>query len=63
MKVEANKNYRVWKYNNNSDSDLGILTGEDVKKLLKGYKYEELLPGMGMWYSEGGRIAYDVKEV
>lgn len=58
--------YRVVRENRNGTyRDYGVMTGADAKQMLKDYQYEELVPGDGMWYRKGGRVAfgYSVEEV
>lgn len=55
------KNFKVTKYYHNGDiKRYGVLPEVDVKRLLKGYKYDELLD---MWFSEKANIGYELKEV
>lgn len=61
MKIETAKDYKVTKYHANGDcSNLGILPGADVKKILRGYEFDEMFE---MWYSKSANVGYDVKEV
>ena len=62
MKIESKKLYKVTKFFSNKDEvyNLGQLPGEDVKRLLQGYKYDE---DFEMWFSTKGTIGYDVVEV
>ena len=54
------RNYRVERYESaGQDSELGILPYEDVKRILKGYKYDELL---GMYFSGKANIGYYITE-
>lgn len=57
--------YRVKKISvgKSSDSDYGNLRGEDAKGVLKGFHYEELFAGQGMWYKDGVGYGFDVKWV
>ena len=59
MKIENSKYYRVYKYGKTL-SDLGSMTGADVKNLLKGYAYDT---NYDMWFSKACTIGYDVQEV
>jgi hypothetical protein len=43
------------------DADYGQLSGTDVKDMLKGFHYEELFPGEGMWYKTGVNYGYDIR--
>lgn len=59
------KNYRVWKYITkvNGDTehlDCGNLPEGDVKRMLKGYKYDEMF---GMWFSKAANIGYELEEI
>ena len=56
--ISDSKTYWVVKFTHQC-SDLGHLPGEDVKRLLKGYSYDDRYE---MWYSPRGTIGYDVKE-
>lgn len=64
MKIDSKKYYKVAKITSEHYMDCGILLGEDVKRILKGYTYE-VYPWetVGTWFSKTGRIGYDVKEV
>lgn len=54
------RNYRVEKYQTSGqDSELGILPYEDVKRILKNYKYDELLD---MYFSSKANIGYYITE-
>ena len=60
MEIKKESFYKVTKMAaTGKDSNLGTLPGEDVKKLLKGYTYDETF---GLWYSEKATLAYDVTE-
>lgn len=54
------KRYEVTKYTAKETISYGIMSEEDMKGLLKGYKYDEMLE---MWFSPKANIGYDVKEV
>lgn len=44
------------------DADYGSMIGSDAKLVLKGFHYEELFPGEGMWYSDKIKTyGFDVK--
>lgn len=64
MKIKADKNYEVTKYEFNKgdvkDFSIGVLPGSDVKGIIKGYKYDE---EFGMFFSRRAEIAYDIAEV
>lgn len=60
MKIRNDKTYNVTKYTQTQTLDCGNLPGTDVNAILKGYKYDE---NYGMWFSERGKIGYDVTEV
>ena len=62
MKIENGKNYNVDLYMSNEDKprSYGRLPGEDVKRMLKGCKYDNLF---GMWFTPKANKAYDVTEV
>ena len=52
--------YEVQKLaSNGNDTNLGILSGEDVKKLLKGYTYDE---EMELWFSAKANVGYWARE-
>ena len=56
--TKAVQNYEVEKYEANGEcSNLGILPYEDVKRILKGYKYDE---GFGMYFSPKANIGYAI---
>lgn len=59
MTIKNGKYYRVYKYGKVL-SNLGSMSGEDVKNLLKGYSYDETYD---MWFSKACTIGYDVQEV
>ncbi len=62
MKIESGKSYRVERFSTyaNDDADYGILPGDDVKRILKGYTYDEQFQ---MWYSGSSKVGYSVEEV
>lgn len=61
MKINKEKNYTVDRYEaNGTDSSYGIIPGEDVIRILKGYIYDEM---MEMWFSKHCNIGYDVREI
>ena len=57
--------YKVQKIalDDSKDSDYGEMSGEDAAGVLKGFRYEEPIPGDGMWYKNGASYAFDVKRV
>lgn len=59
MKISKKiKNYKVEKYTANMELfDCGRLPYEDVKRMLKGYKYDDEFE---MYFSKAGNIAYSV---
>lgn len=59
MKIENSKTYRVKKYTQSMSADCGTLPGEDVKRMLKGYKFDEMLE---MWFTPKANIGYSVEE-
>lgn len=59
MKIENSKDYKVTKYTATNTISCGVLPGEDVNRLLKGYKYDE---DFGMWFTEKATTGYDVTE-
>lgn len=60
MKIENGKTYMVTKYQQNGTNiDYGRLPGEDVKRLLKGYDYDE---NYGLWFSPKANCGYDIEE-
>lgn len=60
MTIESTKTYRVEKFDSNgTDSDLGFLTGRDVRNMLKGYEYDA---DFGMWFSPKAKCGYSVTE-
>ena len=65
MKIDSKKTYRVKRYTSvQMDCDYGNLPGSDVRRILKGCKYEKYdWDTVGLWYSRSGRFAYGVKEV
>ena len=58
MTIDINKTYHVTKYGK-TDSDLGNLPGADVRKILKGYTYDDRY---GLWYSPAANIGYYIEE-
>lgn len=62
MKIESGKRYRVERISTyaNDDADYGVLPGDDVKRILKGYTYDEQF---GLWYSGSCKVGYSVEEV
>lgn len=42
------------------DKDYGYMSGKEAKEIIKGFHYEELFPGEGMWYKNGVKYAYDI---
>ena len=59
MTIDITKTYKVTKFAK-TDTDLGNLPGTDVRKMLKGYTYDE---DFGIWYSPAANIGYSVEEV
>lgn len=61
MKIYNDRRYSVEKYaiSESNDANYGILSGADVKRLLKGYTYEE---EMEMWFSPKAQIGYSIIE-
>ena len=60
MKYNKNvENYRVEAWTQESNSDCGILPKEDVKRMLKGYKYDEM---MDMYFTPHANKAYYIEE-
>lgn len=49
------RNYKVEKYTQTDNSELGNLPYEDVKRILKNYAYDEM---MDMYFSKAGNIGY-----
>ena len=60
MKIERSKRYRVVKSTTEDFTDLGVLPGSDVKRLLKGYILDERYD---MFFSEKGFTGYVIEEV
>lgn len=55
------KYYDVTKYCHGGKVFLcGVLSENEVKPMLRGYKYDESL---GMWFSEKANVGYDLKEI
>lgn len=52
--------YKVTKYTVDTVGDCGILNGDDVHAVLKGFTYDEELE---MYFNQSGKIGYDVIEV
>lgn len=59
MKIDINKLYNVERYTEKDTRDYGTLYGSDVKKILRGYTYNEEFE---MWFSKKGTIGYYVTE-
>ena len=59
MKIENSKTYKVKKYTQKTTADCGTLPGEDVKRMLKGYNFDEMLE---MWFTPKATIGYSVEE-
>ncbi len=59
-RIFKNKFYKVVKYTADTSSDCGILNGDDVHAVLKGFTYDEELE---MYFNQSGKIGYDVQEV
>ena len=54
------QNYEVEKYEaDGTNSNLGTLPYEDVKRILKGYKYDEMFE---MYFSPKANIGYAISE-
>lgn len=54
------ENYRVERYEaNGQDSELGTLPYEDVKRILRGYKYDDM---MDMYFSNKANVGYYITE-
>ncbi len=53
------KNYNVTKWENGNEKDYGCLPESDVKRLLKGYTYDEELD---MWFTPKANNAYYIEE-
>lgn len=60
MRIESRKHYKVVKFFGDNVNDYGILPCEDVKRLLRGYTWDDTF---GMFFSPKANIGYDVKEV
>lgn len=59
-RIFKDKRYRVTKYTNDTASDCGVLSGDDVHAVLKGYKYDEAFE---MYFNASATVGYDVQEV
>lgn len=59
MKIEASKTYRMAKITKDEYLDYGTLPGTDVKRILKGYSYDE---EFDLWFSKGNKIGYELEE-
>ena len=57
-----NKYYRVDKVTADSIISAGTMCGLDVKAVIKGFHFEEMVPGDGMWYKNSVKYAYSVEE-
>ena len=57
--------YKVIRWSTNTSRDYGVMTGADAKLMLKGYQYQQLGIGDGMWFHKSGnsRFGYDVRRV
>jgi len=53
--IDDNETYEVIKVSldDNKDANMGFMSGKDAKSILKDCKYEEMVPGDGMWYKRG----------
>ena len=62
--IDSKATYHIKKISldDSKDSDYGKNSGEDTKAILKGFHYEEIIPGEGMWYKNGATYAFDVKK-
>lgn len=62
--IKEEANYRVDKYvsdiHGSKCYEYGTLTGADVKEILKGSKYDNMLE---MWFTPKGTIGYSVVEI
>lgn len=62
--LDDNATYEVTKISldDSKDANYGTMNGADAKLIIKGCKYEEIVPGDGMWYKSGvSNYAYDIK--
>lgn len=57
--ISAFSTYEVTKVNGKTGAatEYGDMLGEDVRPMLRGYKYDA---GMGAWIKKGSSIAYDI---
>ena len=64
-KEDVNKKYKVTRISldGNKDSDFGVLTGAELKSVLKGFHFEDVIPGDGMWFKTGLKYGFDVKMI
>lgn len=65
MKIMAGKEYKVCRYINHGngeieDREYGILPAEDVKTMVRGYKYDS---DFDMWFTPKANISLDIQEV
>ena len=60
--LDKNATYKVEKISigRGKDENYGNLQGSDVIPLLKGFHYEEMVPGDGMWYKDGVKYGFSV---
>ena len=54
------KNYEVTRIDSKGIHEYGSLAESDVKRMLKGYEYDELF---GMWFSPKANVSYTVEEI
>ena len=63
--LDDNATYEIIKvgFADNKDSDMGSMCGADAKLVLKNCRYEEMVPGDGMWFKRGVHTyGYSVKK-
>ena len=60
MKISNEKTYEVTKYTKTETLDYGCLPGSDVKKILRGCKFDE---EMELWFTSKCTIGYEVTEI
>ena len=56
------KQYKVERVSNTDSKDYGWMSGAEAKELLKGFHYEEMVLGDGMWWSNSVKYGYTVTE-
>ena len=54
---------KISEYENIPDEDYGTMIGSDAQLVLKGFHYEEILEGDGMWYKRGASYGFDVRRI